>query len=423
MRSAFRSACLNQPHFHLPRPLWPHSLISRRILTTSTSNTARIDIPKVLVSPGSRHHNSLSSFLEHAERRKLDPTTTVYSGTIYEYKAAESLKRLGFSLIRTGRTSDAGLDLVGYWILPPLREPLPIIVQCKATGSGCTPAYVRELEGSFGNVPVDWHRKDVLGLLVCIQQATSGVLHAIGVSRHPLGYVKISRDGTVEQMIWNRVAIERGLEGVGVTVRHTPRVLLPAADEWEPRDTSAKKHNHEIARRFRDTGTIQDIQLTWLGSPITPDLETVDEASKALLESIPVVKAPVIGSKKGPNGRPRGKKDGKPRLAPGTLTVGGKKLSDLSPKEQDELRRTYLKIGRPKGSKDKLPRKRTPAVKSRPEEQDKLQRTRKKIGRPKGSKNKGPRKRALVAKAKNGSDKPTKSKPMAKLIDEEGEAK
>lgn len=364
MRSAFRSACLKQGPVHLPCRLWPQSLISRRILTTSTSNTAPIDIPKVLVSPGSRHHNSLSSFLEHAERRSLNANSTVYNGTKYEYKAAESLKNLGFSLIRTGRTSDAGLDLVGYWILPPLREPLPIIVQCKATGTGCTPAYVRELEGSLGSVPVDWQRKDVLGLLVCMQKATSGVLKAIAKSRHPLGYVKITRDGTVEQCFWNRAANERGLEGVGVVVRHTPRVLLPAPEEWDTDDVSVKKHDREIARKFRDTGTHQDIQITWLGSPIKPDLETVDDAITTLLASTPVVKAPVKNRKKPASyrgtGRPRGTKDRKPRAARGTYSIGGKTLSKLSVEEQNELREN-LKIGRPRGSKDLKPRKRTNA--------------------------------------------------------------
>ncbi|KAF2259001.1 hypothetical protein CC78DRAFT_449711, partial [Lojkania enalia] len=171
--------------------------------------------------PGSPYHNSLPSFLAYASRVNLSPTKTVYVGTHYEYVTALSLLRLGFSLLRTGRKSDAGIDLIGHWLLPPLRSPIPVIVQCKARNITLSPKHVRELEGALQGVPPEWRGKDVLGLLVTTRGATRGVLEALGRNRKAMGFVKVSREGTVEQFVWNKAAGERGLEGVGVTVRHT----------------------------------------------------------------------------------------------------------------------------------------------------------------------------------------------------------
>ncbi|KAF2122393.1 hypothetical protein BDV96DRAFT_466969, partial [Lophiotrema nucula] len=242
-------------------------------------------LPRLIITPGSVHHNSLPSFLEYANRVNLAPTKTVYVGTHYEYVVALSLIRLGFSLLRTGRKSDAGIDLIGHWILPPLQEPLPVIVQCKARKSGLSPKHIRELEGAFQGIPAEWRRKNVLGLLVTTCKATRGVLEALGGNRWPMAYVKISRSGTIEQFLWNRAATERGLEGVGVTVRHTPRILLSEEElvqgeegnGWKVEGRGRKKKKKVIE------GTRKDIQLTWMGSPVFPDREGLDGETMRLM--------------------------------------------------------------------------------------------------------------------------------------------
>lgn len=265
------------------------TLVPRRILATSTTNPAPIDIPKLIISPGSTHHNSLPSFLEYATRKNLAPTRTVYVGTHYEYTVALSLLRLGFSLLRTGRRSDAGIDLIGHWVLPPLREPLPIIAQCKVRTRGCTcsPQNIRELEGSFQGIPADWRKKDVLGLLVTTQNASRGVLDALRRSRWPLGFVKISREGAIEQFLWNQVASQRGLEGVGVTTRHTPKALLGSSQEQESNEGNGlmktRKGRKKVAEKFKNAGTVKDIQLTWIGTPIFPEREGLDEETTKLM--------------------------------------------------------------------------------------------------------------------------------------------
>ena len=108
----------------------------------------------------------MATFMEYATRTKMQTASTVYVGTHYEYTAALALMRLGFSLLRSGTRGDAGIDLIGHWVLAPVSEPLPIIVQCKARTSSLGPLNVRELEGSFRGVPPNWRGKPVLGLLV-----------------------------------------------------------------------------------------------------------------------------------------------------------------------------------------------------------------------------------------------------------------
>lgn len=355
-------------------PRAPQS-IPRRIATTSSSNPAPIDIPKLLLSPGSPNHNSLSTFLDYAKRTNLNVKTTYYVGTLYEYTAAIALMRLGFSLLRVGGSDDLGIDLIGHWALAPLREPMRTIIQCKARTSSVNPSDIREMEGSFLGIPPSWRNKDVLGLMVTMNKATKGTLEAIGQSRSPMGYVLVSRAGTIKQFVWNRAASERGLEGVGVTVRHTPRAFLSNSQDEDEADGNSSKAIKKSLAKFKTAGTNKDIQLTWMGSPIFPDRFTLDKDTLGLMDIVKTngekdeqrlqekaflklrtgkhrwahtVPVPRGGMVTGKRGRPRGPTTVK------TVVAAPITLEDKP------------KLGRPKGSKNKETR----------------------IGRPKGSKNK-----------------------------------
>lgn len=59
-----------------------------------------------------------------------------------------------------------------------------------------------------------------MGILVARNPATKGVRDSLGRSRWPMAFISCSKDGRVEQMLWNRRAEEQGLEGVGVAVQH-----------------------------------------------------------------------------------------------------------------------------------------------------------------------------------------------------------
>jgi hypothetical protein len=359
------------------RPPWPkQSLlrwhprapqsIPRRIATTSSRNSAPADLPEPVLSPGSVHHNSLPTFLEYAKRKNLAPTRTYYVGTHYEYTAANALMRLGFSLTRIGRKFDAGIDLIGHWVLAPLPEPMHIIAQCKARKCSCTPSNIRELEGSFQGKPPRWRNKDVLGLLVTDKQATKGTLEAMGRSRFPMGFVMVTREGTIQQFRWNRAASERGLEGVGVTVRHTPRILLSenerqSANSFELNrqgeiEVPATGKARKLLQKFNNSGTDKDIQLTWMGSPIFPDRDSLDQRTLQLKHTLErgigdfgMVKpeTPTTTSKRA---RPRtALKASTQRIGVVMRQRGRPKGSTNAQKEADKVKRP----GRPKGSKNK----------------------------------------------------------------------
>ncbi|KAF2684214.1 hypothetical protein K458DRAFT_283299, partial [Lentithecium fluviatile CBS 122367] len=357
-------------------PLASPHLIPRRIVTTSTSSPAPIDVPKLIVAPGSPHHNSLTSFLEYASRQKMDRRSTVYVGTHYEYIVSESLLRLGFSLFRTGGRADRGIDLLGHWVLPTLREPLPVVVQCKSLDSVCNPAHIRELEGSFQGTPAKWRNKDVLGLLVTTQNASRGVLESLGSSRWPLGFIKISRRGTIEQCLWNAAAQARGLEGVGVTVRYTPLVLLAGAEEGleeedlPPIINGKRKRRKRVPEKFRIAGAKKDIQLTWMGSPIFPEREGLDQETIKLMDIIshdsrePTKKTSTTATAPKALARTKAKSSAQTKAK---TTAKPKPILTTTPPP------TKTPRGRPPGSPDK------PSIPSP---------TPRKRGRPKGSKNK-----------------------------------
>lgn len=121
--------------------------------------------------PLSPHHD-LASFVANARRTGLSPTSTVYTGTAYEYLALETLGRYGFDLNRIGGRGDRGVDLVGYWRIPRSQatdlhpgststtanipatsrtDTYRVLVQCKrlvGKHAKIGPNLIRELDGA-----------------------------------------------------------------------------------------------------------------------------------------------------------------------------------------------------------------------------------------------------------------------------------
>ena len=348
----------------LARPTWltRRTPLSRLLRTTppsavhhtATANPARVDLPKLLVKPGSPHHNSLASFLEHAARKNLQTNRTVYIGTHYEYTASEALQRFGFSLIRVGQKNDAGIDLVGHWMLSCLREPMPVIIQCKARLHSCSPVEIRELEGAFTSVPAEWSNKDVLGVLVSPAKASEGLRKQMYLSRRPVAFLQISRTGIITQFIWNRAAADKGLEGLGVTPRYSvlppePGAVQKAWTRYEDRprapngqwikDPDARSRAYKAQPRK----VVTDIQLTWLGTPISANKEDVAlETARRMSEVETFATAPVEAKRK--RGRPPGSKN-KPKDSP----------KRGRPRKQPTPVAVKRKTGRPAGSSEKYP--------------------------------------------------------------------
>lgn len=172
-------------------------------------------------------HNSLATFLQYARRTGLDPASTVFIGTHYEYMAAAALARYGFSLTRVGGKSDGGIDLAGSWTPAPSQTPIRVVVQCKAGLQAARPQHMRELEGALVGAPPGPRGSGLLGLLVSPLPASRGVRDTLARSRWPLAFVccssRASHRPVVSQFLWNRRAEDDGLLGYTVALRHTDR--------------------------------------------------------------------------------------------------------------------------------------------------------------------------------------------------------
>ncbi|KAI7231957.1 hypothetical protein KC330_g6157 [Hortaea werneckii] len=204
--------------------------------TRRRKSSTNDEVPPRLLPPTSQKHHDLASFLEYAERTSLNPTSTVYRGTHFEYTAAQALGDYAFKLRRTGRSNDLGIDLVGHWHLPASStttagsdtpdagaagHAMPVLVQCKA--SKLTPSMVRELEGAYIGAPAGWRGAGVLAVLVSTVPATKGVSAAVQRSQWPLAVMQIERDGILRQFLWNAKAAEAGLTGLGVTTKYATK--------------------------------------------------------------------------------------------------------------------------------------------------------------------------------------------------------
>ncbi|KAI1133748.1 hypothetical protein F5Y10DRAFT_4292 [Nemania abortiva] len=223
-------------------------------------------------APSKDQHHDVASYVAYAERTGLDVESKVFIGTHYEYSVASALRPLGFDLRRIGGQSDKGIDLLGTWSVPstPNNLPLRVLLQCKAYSNAKTakigPQFIRELEGAYVGAPSGWRGSGVVGLLITQRPATKGVREALAHSRWPLGYVSCSREGRLQQMLWNRRAEEEGLEGMGVTAR--------LSDE--------DRH-----------GETQRLVLTWKGRPYVPS----GTSSEVRLEGIEPQQETIVDAK------------------------------------------------------------------------------------------------------------------------------
>lgn len=190
-------------------------------------------------TPKTKAHD-LQTYLSNTLESRTD---TTYVGTKYEYTVQSSLQRLGFSLIHNGGSNDYGIDLLGTWKLPDASTTLKVLVSCKTYRSRSNPSWVRELEGTFAGAPKEWRGPyGVIALLASSKSATPGVRNAIGRSPRPMGFVCVDREGKILQMLWNRMAEEEGLAGMGVGLRY-------------PEDAENSKV----------------VVLTWKGEPVVDD--------------------------------------------------------------------------------------------------------------------------------------------------------
>jgi Protein of unknown function (DUF2034) len=152
-------------------------------------------------------HTDITSFLTHATSTNLDPKSTYYVGTLYEYTVLRALRTFNIFLHRTGGTDDKGVDLRGRWLLPPhlhYSDGIPVIVQCKAEKKPIGPKYLRELEGATAS-----EEEGTLVLLATLSRFTEGARRVVMGSERAMGVIVVGGyedGGLIEQFIWNGAA-------------------------------------------------------------------------------------------------------------------------------------------------------------------------------------------------------------------------
>ncbi|KAI9695351.1 MAG: hypothetical protein M1820_008703 [Bogoriella megaspora] len=191
----------------------------------------------------SNEHSSLSTFEAYASRTNLSRSSTVYRGTRYEYLVIESLSRFFLDLTRTGGRSDLGIDLLGTWSLPCFPHPLRVLVSCKSNAKIAQANWVRELEGTFSGDPRGTGRSGTVGLLAARGEATQGVREAVARSALPLGFVNVSLERVVMQMVWNQRVADMGLERV------VPKMWFGDGEEREEGGRIVLMRNEEVLDR------------------------------------------------------------------------------------------------------------------------------------------------------------------------------
>lgn len=186
-------------------------------------------------------HHDIPSFLNYAYNNNLSPTSTVFSGTLYEYTVLHALStRLPplLTLNRSGGRDDYGIDLFGLWsplshvhnnpssrdsssnnngnntiidadeltqsqdshlsssadttnnngsnhTIKPITT-IPLLVQCKAVATA-GPHIIRELEGALTN-----RSSSTMGILVSTANCTPGIRRHIAISARALGFIKVT---------------------------------------------------------------------------------------------------------------------------------------------------------------------------------------------------------------------------------------
>lgn len=209
---------------------------------TSTPVPPRSPTQSPSTAPSSSH-STLQTFLAHAARTGLSPSSTVYTGTVYEYLTASTLRAYGFDLHRVGGRGDRGVDLVGQWHVPLLSpttgtwkehtnpaddnvvvdtETFRVVVQCKrlvGKHAKIGPNLIRELDGTvraarlaplfeslFSNGPKGEDGNDgnsptssntsfpTIGILVGTRPATKGVMESMRRSNRPLGWIMMEEE-------------------------------------------------------------------------------------------------------------------------------------------------------------------------------------------------------------------------------------
>lgn len=189
-----------------------------------------------LMHPALRSSSPSARRLQHT-LSKPAKLATVHQGVRFEERSHSVLRsQLSMTLTRVGGKSDGGVDLQGWWWLPPapsstaptiatgwqqdpLRRRLRVLGQCKAERMKLGPHYVREMEGVMLALDSE-HMGDEHGhpgsvaLLVSESGFTRGGLERARQSRVPFFLMHLppldvgaDRPEAIGGCIWNPILV------------------------------------------------------------------------------------------------------------------------------------------------------------------------------------------------------------------------
>jgi hypothetical protein len=135
--------------------LWAHmgfaDMFSKtKSLAARLTRQAPVDIEHVMEMIGKpRARISIQETAEKAlkfDSQVPSPTTV---GTAFEIQSLEVLRNIGATCTRCGGTSDGGVDIEGFWHLPPFL--IEIVAQCKASTTKTSVSELRDFNTALAN--------------------------------------------------------------------------------------------------------------------------------------------------------------------------------------------------------------------------------------------------------------------------------
>ncbi|TFK47580.1 hypothetical protein OE88DRAFT_1665786 [Heliocybe sulcata] len=172
-------------------------------------------------------------------RRYHAPPTpsATHKGVAFEKRSLRILQEhLSMSLQRIGGKDDGGVDLRGWWWLPPPhmtvnnanedRRRVRVIAQCKAEKKKMGPNYVRELEGVMHRDLTEEAPYAAVALLISESAFTASTLRLAQSSKIPLLLLHLPSDDdesglpVISTAFWNSALMgQHGILGGGIDIR------------------------------------------------------------------------------------------------------------------------------------------------------------------------------------------------------------
>jgi hypothetical protein len=154
--------------------------------------------------------DDIDKILKDYDNVNEDSNSAYLRGLKYEYDVLKFLKRFGFSLERTGRSGDRGVDFRGVWRLPDLT--VPVVGQCKNEKKPVSSRYIREFIGTLHD-----EKQNAVGVFVSNSHFSKECRLTAAVEV-PLLFCQLENDKLV--WIYLNVAAQKRIPNLTITAQN-----------------------------------------------------------------------------------------------------------------------------------------------------------------------------------------------------------